>query len=112
MLKPISNEEYDRRIAEALRRYEEAGLTPTECMSDITDYKARWASDDGYADGVMVGGISLFIAGVICKVLAGKERKRMNREVNAKLAYAMSIKPLTDFKVPGSEDDDREENND
>lgn len=112
MLKPLDNAEYDRRIAEVLRRYEEAGFTPVECMSDITDGKARFASDDGYADGVIVGGISLLLAGVICKVIAGKERKRMNQAINAKLNYAMSIKPLTDFKVPTGEDDDRDENND
>lgn len=111
MLKPISDAEYERKCAAVLKRYEEAGFTPVQCMSDMTDYKARWASDDGYADGVIVGGISLILAGVICKVLAGKERKRMNQTINAKLNYAMSIRPLTDFKVPDS-DDDREENND
>lgn len=112
MLKPISDAEYERKCAAILKKYEEAGLTPVECMSDMTDYKAKWASGDGYADGVIVGGISLLLAGVICKVLAGKERKNMNQAINSKLAYAMSIKPLTDFKVPTGEDDDRDENND
>ena len=111
MLKPVSNKAYDEKIEQMLKAYEKAGFTPVECMSDVTDYKARWASDDGYADGVIVGGISLLLAGIICKVLAKRELKQINNQVNAKLDYAMSIKPLTEFSVPTGEDD-REENND
>lgn len=41
MLKPISDAEYERKCAAVLKRYEEAGFTPVQCMSDMTDYKAR-----------------------------------------------------------------------
>ena len=112
MLRIVSRDEYRSHKEECLRRYEEAGLSPAECMSDVCSAQTRWAQSDGYADGVMVGGIALTIAGLICKWLAHKELKQYNREINAKVRNAMSVKPLTDFKVPGSEDDDREENND
>lgn len=113
MLKIVSRDEYRQHKEECLRRYEEAGLSPAECMTDVCSAQTQWAQSDGYADGVMVGGISLFIAGLICKWLAGKELKKYNREINAKVRYAMSVKPLTDFKVPDSDDEEnREENND
>ena len=112
MLKIVSRDEYRQHKEECLRRYEEAGLSPAECMSDVCSAQTRWAQDDGYADGVMVGGISLFIAGLICKWLARKELKQSNREINAKVRYAMSVKPLTDFKVPTGDEDNRDENTD
>jgi len=112
MLKIVSQHEYMHHKEECLRRYEEAGLSPAECMSDVCSATTRWAQSDGYADGVMVGGIALTIAGLICKWLARKELKQYNREINDKVYNAMSVKPLTDFKVPNSENDDREENTD
>lgn len=111
MLKPMSDDQYNARCAQILKMYEEAGFTPVECMSDMTDFKAKHASNDGYADGVIAGGVSLIIAGLICKWLSRRELNRMGDAINNKLNYAMSIKPLTDFKIPNGTDSDRDENN-
>lgn len=112
MMKEIPRSRYDAGTERMLKRYEEAGLSPVQCMSDVTSAKARYAQADGYADGVLVGGVSLLLAGIICKWLSKKELDRQVQGLNNRVQYAMSIRPLTDFKVPGSEDEEREENND
>lgn len=112
MLRHVSSHEYDSHTEKVLKAYEDAGLSAKECMNDITSYKTQWASDDGYADGVITGGIALIISGLICKWFAKKELKDVNNMIRSKLSYAASIKPLTDFNVPSGSDDDREENND
>jgi hypothetical protein len=112
MMKEIPRSRYDAGTERMLRQYEEAGLSPVQCMSDVTSAKARYAQADGYADGVLVGGVSLILAGIICKWLSKKEIDRQVQYLNNRVQYAMSIRPLTDFKVPGSEDEEREENND
>lgn len=109
-IKYISRDEYKGKMENMLQRYENAGLTPADCLTDFANGKGEVCYADGYADGAVVGGIALIIAGLICKWLAGKEAKAQASKMNGKLAYYASIKPLTDFKVPA--DDDREENND
>ena len=76
MMEEIPRSRYDAGTERMLKRYEEAGLSPVQCMSDVTSAKARYAQADGYADGVLVGGVSLILAGIICKWLSKKELER------------------------------------
>lgn len=113
-MKYISKDEYRRKQERILQRYEEAGLTPADCLTDITNGKGEVCYADGYADGALVGGIALTIAGLICKALANREARKQSQRVNRRLSYAMSVKPLTDIAnsiVPGG-DESREENSD
>ncbi len=114
-IKYISKGEYRAKQERMLQRYENAGLTPVDCMTDITNAKGQVCYADGYADGALVGGIALTIAGLICKALARRESKDASRMVDRRLSYAISVKPLTDFNIPGTpeaNDENREENTD
>lgn len=108
----VSRRKYESDMAGMLKAYEDAGLTPVDCLTDYSDGKGKACYADGYADGALVGGIALTIAGLVCKWLAGKERTNQSMRMRSRLAYAASIKPLTDFKIPTGEDESREENND
>lgn len=109
-IKYVSRDDYKEHMEYMLQKYEDAGLTPADCMTDFSNGKGEVCYADGYADGALVGGIALTIAGLICKFLAKKEPKNQARQVNNKLAYYSSIKPLTDFKVPTGDEENREEN--
>ena len=108
----VSKERYRSEMEGMLKRYEDVGLTPVDCLTDYSDGKGKVCYADGFADGALAGGIALTLVGLFWKLLAGKEPANQARRGNNHLAYAASIKPLTDFKVPTGEDDDREENTD
>ncbi len=111
MINYVSTSKYRSDMEQTLKRYEDAGLTPVDCMTDITDGKGKVCYADGYADGALVSGVALIIGGLICKWLAKREVNVQTSRVSNHLAFAASVKPLTDFNMP-TESDDREENND
>lgn len=108
----VSKERYRSEMEGILKRYEDVGLTPVDCLTDYSDGKGKVCYADGFADGALAGGIALTLVGLFWKWLARKEPANQARRVNNHLAYAASIKPLTDFKIPTGEDENREENND
>ena len=114
MLKPVSHREFSRSNENMLQAYENAGLTPLDCMNDCMHAKAEVCWSEGYSDAALVGGIALTIAGIILKVLGKQESKRYAKSIGRRLDYAMQMKSLTDMAqsvVPGN-DEDREDNND
>lgn len=110
MINYVSTSKYRSDMERTLKRYEDAGLTPVDCMTDITDGKGKVCYADGYADGALVSGVALIIGGLICKWLAKREVQHQTSQVSNHLAFAASVKPLTDFNMPT--ETDREENND
>ena len=111
-IKYVSRDKYKGQMEGLLQEYENAGLTPVDCLTDYSDGKGKVCYADGFADGALAGGIALTLVGLFWKWLAGKEPVNQARWVNNHLAYAASIKPLTDFKVPTGDEENREENND
>lgn len=114
MIKYISREEYSRKNEALLQRYESVGLTPLDCLNDVSNGKLEVGYADGYADAALIGGISLTLAGLICKWLANRECKHQGKIVRNHLAYAEHCQNLAEMAqsiVPHQEDEDREENN-
>lgn len=111
-IKYVSRDEYKGHMEDLLQKYENAGLTPADCMTDFSNGKGEVCYADGFADGALACGIGLTLVGIFWKWLAKKEPANQARKVNNKLAYYASIKPLTDFKIPTGDEENREENTD
>ena len=115
MSKYVSRSTYDSKCANVLRMYEEAGLTPVDCLSDISYSKGYVKELDGYADGVLTAGVSLLLAGIACKLIGRYASNKESERIASRLAYATQCKNIVDMAnnvVPNGDDEDREKNND